>query len=125
MVKFAYKVNGEVVEKEFKSYPELILFVASNDIKDEDFVSIDMPGLKAEGINGLKQEAITKSTEAIKQQEIMELEDRLYAIEEEVADGAPREDYFDEIDMILTRLEELGVDTEYFIGDDHCCDFAN
>lgn len=113
MVKFAYRKNGEVIEKEFKSNAELILFVATNNIDDNDFVSIDMPGLKAEGIDGLRQEAITRAENDIRAQKIAEIKDRLFEINNDyVCDDIDLADYTDEIIELVDELREYGINVE-------------
>jgi hypothetical protein len=59
MFKFSYKDNGEVVEKEFDNYEDLIEFVVVNKIQDNDFVSMSLGEIEITGgIQGLSDFAL-------------------------------------------------------------------
>jgi hypothetical protein len=59
MFKFSYKDNGEVVEKEFDNYEDLIEFVVVNKIQDNDFVSMSLGETEITGgIQGLSDFAL-------------------------------------------------------------------
>jgi len=52
-IKFTYNNNGIETEKEFENYLDLVEFVATNLIKDDDFISLKMGDSVIRGIQGL------------------------------------------------------------------------
>ena len=65
MFKFSYVNNGQVEEVEFNKYYELVRFVAQNNVRDEDFVSMSLgENVTINGLDNLAEYAIQRSNEA-------------------------------------------------------------
>ena len=117
MVKFSYNVNGKVVNINFESYADMILFVASSDIKDEDFVSLEMGETVINGISGLKGALIDMAT-AMKELENIEFEeDEDYDcdgcncwLEDEDFDETSNEYIEEEVERIAEEIDDVDTD---------------
>lgn len=101
MFKLKYRNSVGVVEVNFDSYMELVFFVASNKIKDEDFVSITLGDEEEiEGIDNLYNVVADKVQEAIEARDVEDEEDEE---DDYVEDG----DADDEVNAAIRELNQI------------------
>lgn len=102
MFNIKFKDSNATVTADFDNYLDLLYFVADKNIKDEDFVSINLGDSDIEGINGLcayTKAMVTEVKAAQKAaEEAMKAEYQEEDGEEFVFDDEEEEDEFDEIE---------------------------
>jgi len=113
-IKFTYKQNNEVIEKEFNDYLDLVEFVALKGIKDEDFVSMNLGDEEISGgINGLALYAL-RTVDKIREER--------KAAEEEYED---EEDECEDTDDLDNDLQNTIEDFNDFLDNHTGEDFVN
>ena len=101
MFKLKYRNSVGVVEVNFDSYMELVFFVASNKIKDEDFVSITLGDEEEiEGIDYLYNVVADRVKEAMEAERAEDEED-------EEDDYVEDSDVDDEVDAAIRELDQI------------------
>jgi len=101
MFKLKYRNSVGVVEVNFDSYMELVFFVASNKIKDEDFVSITLGDEEEiEGIDNLYSVVADRVQEAMAARDTEAEEDDE---DDYVEDG----DADDEVNAAIRELDQI------------------
>ena len=104
MFKLKYRNSVGVVEVNFDSYMELVFFVASNKIKDEDFVSITLGDEKEiEGIDNLYNVVADSIHEAMEAKRAESEEDD--EEDDYVEDGDADAD--DEVNAAIRELDQI------------------
>ena len=103
MFKLKYRNSVGVVEVNFDSYMELVFFVASNKIKDEDFVSITLGDEnEIEGIDNLYNVVADSIHEAMEAKRAESEED-----EDEEDDYVEDGDADDEVNAAIRELDQI------------------